>query len=402
MKKIFLFLFVQFSINIFAQETGIKFIEDQSIAQLLQKADSGKKFLFIDCYATWCGPCKYLSREIFPLKAVGDFYNANFVCAKFDMEKGEGVDIARKYQIKAYPTLLFLDANGEIVHLNVGAGDANDILNLGKLANDPENNYKALVAKINAGAFSAEIIDKYLSVNSNAGNKDSLLVQYFSTLKDPDKVNLMSWNLINKYVERYDDSLFKLLLANEDKFKKIAGPKDVDNKIFQVIITYIDANSKDEKRNTEVEKELKALNHPQVSRAYVYVKFNKIYSQVAHGDITPENWKSFICGAKEFLNIETDWHAYNTIAWFVYENYKKMDDTDALRLAKEWAIKSVQQNKNAYNLDTYANIVYDLNEVSEAIKLEEEALAIANKDNDQEIAKSLQERLDIFKGNTKK
>ena len=46
--------------------------------------------IFLDAYASWCGPCKMLQKNVFTKKAVGDFYNSKFINVKMDMEKGEG------------------------------------------------------------------------------------------------------------------------------------------------------------------------------------------------------------------------------------------------------------------------------------------------------------------------
>ena len=74
---------------------GIRFMHE-SLVKGLETASVLNKPIFIDCYTTWCGPCKYLSTSVFPDKKVGEFYNENFICLKFDMEKGEGLDIAKK------------------------------------------------------------------------------------------------------------------------------------------------------------------------------------------------------------------------------------------------------------------------------------------------------------------
>jgi uncharacterized protein YyaL (SSP411 family) len=59
------------------------------------KAKKENKLIFVDAYASWCGPCKLMVKNIFPLKTVGDYYNSHFINAKIDMEKGEGIELAK-------------------------------------------------------------------------------------------------------------------------------------------------------------------------------------------------------------------------------------------------------------------------------------------------------------------
>ncbi|MFR3488801.1 MAG: thioredoxin family protein [Alistipes ihumii] len=80
--------------------------------------------MFVDVYATWCGPCQIMAKQIFPQQKVGEFFNKTFVNAKFNAEKGEGVDVAKRYSVKAYPTFLILDSDGEEVGRIVGGADA--------------------------------------------------------------------------------------------------------------------------------------------------------------------------------------------------------------------------------------------------------------------------------------
>ena len=111
MKKILLLISVMMiSFSAFAQD-GVKWNEG-TLQEVLNKAKSkkkGPKQVFIDCYTSWCGPCKWMANTVFPQKEAGDYFNKNFVCAKFDMEKDEGVDMKTKYAISAFPTFLILD-----------------------------------------------------------------------------------------------------------------------------------------------------------------------------------------------------------------------------------------------------------------------------------------------------
>ncbi|NJK96381.1 MAG: thioredoxin family protein [Bacteroidales bacterium] len=88
--------------------------------------------VFIDIYASWCGPCKMLKSKTFPNASVGDYYNSNFVNFAIDGEKGEGIKLAEKFGITGYPTLLFVDGNGKLVAKTMGYHNPQEFLELGK------------------------------------------------------------------------------------------------------------------------------------------------------------------------------------------------------------------------------------------------------------------------------
>ncbi|MCA0362640.1 MAG: thioredoxin [Bacteroidetes bacterium] len=132
MKKIVLLIFILFSIGANAQTTGIAF-EKGNWYSILQKAKAEKKLIFLDAYTSWCGPCKRMQAYVFPDKKLGDYFNANFVNAKIDMEQGEGPAIGMKYPVKGYPTLFFIDPNtGKIVKENLGGLTVDQLYKLGE------------------------------------------------------------------------------------------------------------------------------------------------------------------------------------------------------------------------------------------------------------------------------
>ena len=110
MKKIILFIVSSLFITSLYAQT--KF-QELSLTKALELAKSEKKLVFIDCYTSWCGPCKIMAKEVLPQKEVGDFLNELFVCVKYDMEEGEGPELAKKYKVDAYPTFLLLNADGD-------------------------------------------------------------------------------------------------------------------------------------------------------------------------------------------------------------------------------------------------------------------------------------------------
>ena len=102
-----------------AAETGIAF-STGSFDELKQKANAEGKLLFIDGFTTWCGPCKMLAKRTFPQPEVGEYMNPRFVSAQIDMERGEGPELAKRFNVSAFPTMLILKADGTLVDKIVG------------------------------------------------------------------------------------------------------------------------------------------------------------------------------------------------------------------------------------------------------------------------------------------
>lgn len=112
-----------------AQELfGIRFFEG-TFEQALRQADKEKKVVFVDAYASWCGPCKAMSRNVFTDREVGIYFNANFVNLQIDWEGPLGSRLQAKYPIRAYPTLIYLDSKGTPLAVTEGYQNAAALLN---------------------------------------------------------------------------------------------------------------------------------------------------------------------------------------------------------------------------------------------------------------------------------
>ncbi len=126
-----LIFFLAFSLGVFAQ--GIDFFHG-TWQEALEAAKKQDRIIFVDAFAVWCGPCKRMANDVFTNERVGEFYNANCVNVKLDMERGEGLEFRKKYPVSAFPTLFYIDYNGEVVTQMRGAQDVNGFINLGQQA----------------------------------------------------------------------------------------------------------------------------------------------------------------------------------------------------------------------------------------------------------------------------
>ncbi|UTW45608.1 thioredoxin family protein [bacterium SCSIO 12696] len=115
------------------EKQGIRFFQG-SFEEALQEAGRQGKPVFVDMHADWCGPCVYMSAEVFPVAEVGEFYNQNFISVKVDVEDERGGEIATAYQVSGLPTLLYLNSDGGVRYEALGGLGVQELLNAGKQA----------------------------------------------------------------------------------------------------------------------------------------------------------------------------------------------------------------------------------------------------------------------------
>lgn len=213
-----------------ATAEGINF-ENGTWKEITAKAKKENKLIFIDCYTSWCGPCKRLSDEVFPLKEVGDVFNKNFINYKIDMEKGEGIGLQKKFHVGAYPTLLWVSANGEVVYRSVGFVKEDVLLAEAKKA-------------LTAGSYLIELEKRYAE---NPNNPDVTRVFLNSLVKTADA---RAKEITEKYLllvpkEKYlEADIFELMAKNlYDPFSP-AGNYFFDNRSLY--------EAKFQRKNTDV------------------------------------------------------------------------------------------------------------------------------------------------------
>ena len=111
----------------------IVFIED-SWTEALKQAKLQHKYIFVDAYASWCGPCKMLKNTTFTDEKAAAFYNSNFINVSIDMEKGQGPALGAQWGLTAYPTLIIFNPAGKPVLGTVGFINATELIRFGKQA----------------------------------------------------------------------------------------------------------------------------------------------------------------------------------------------------------------------------------------------------------------------------
>lgn len=218
---------------------GINFEEitpDEAVA----KAKAENKFVFVDVYTDWCGPCRLMDAQIFPLKAIGDYFNPRFVSVKVNAEKGDsGPVFAKKFGIKAYPTFVILDGEGELIHLF--AGGVLDLRFIDKVdaSFDPAQAFGALKKRYDAGDRDKKLVACYLEALQNTHTTDvtKLVEEFYETLKDEDKIFKEGFFIFDSYAPLGSEKE-AFLTENLETFREEIGRQKVDSVLKMKYVIY--------------------------------------------------------------------------------------------------------------------------------------------------------------------
>jgi thioredoxin-related protein len=115
-------------------ETGIHFTKG-SWAQAQELALKENKPVFLDLSTSWCHYCKKMRANVYSNQEVGEYYNTNFINVSLDAEKGEGIELAKKYGVRGYPTFVYLNPDGSIIKQTAGYHNPEKFLELAKSLN---------------------------------------------------------------------------------------------------------------------------------------------------------------------------------------------------------------------------------------------------------------------------
>lgn len=242
MKKIAILL-VMFVMLPKLNAQGISF-EHNTFKEVLAKAKAEKKLVFMDCYTTWCGPCKMMAKDIFPLQNVGEYMNANFVSIKMDMEKGEGIELTKTYEVNAYPTLLFMDADGKVVHRATGAEKAEDFIEQAKIAFDPSKQLDNLEKQYQSGKRDLAFLAQYVKALYTAYKMDAIAKvgnEVIPTMKPEQYLTEDGFTVIAHAGVTYKSKVYNYLIKNKKAFidKSYIGKESYDYVIGTAVSNYL-------------------------------------------------------------------------------------------------------------------------------------------------------------------
>lgn len=351
---------------------GIKFEKYVSWDSLLIVAKEANKPVFIDCYAAWCGPCMAMATDVFPDTTVGDYMNAHYVSYKIDMEK-KGVDLAKKFEIKGYPTYVFLNTKGEEIHRSGNWMRKEDFLQLVMNAKDYDKNLNGFKTKFAEGNREKQFLIKYTDALQTAGLDFSEPANaYLELLSEEDYFTQDTYEFFLSYLTDINAKETKTLLANKEKLISVFSEDEYHMLMQQIAV----ANSRRLGRK---------MNSLKLEELQAFLKDNKIAEADRYAfDIELNYYKQTKSWSKyekyAIANLEKfyadDAHAINSVAWKFYQH---VENKSSLLKAANWLKAALQGEEDYYIMDTWACLLYKAEVYDQAKYAAMKAIEVAKK-----------------------
>jgi thiol-disulfide isomerase/thioredoxin len=370
MKKFLLLACLLLTLQFVQAADEIRF-EHDAWTEVLAKASSQNKLVFVDAYTTWCVPCKMMAKTAFVDPKVAEFFNSHFINAKIDMEHDEGPELAKKYAVNAYPTLLFIDGNGALVHAAVGARSAVDLLRLGNdVVNGNFTSLPKMTARFEAGERDRKFLKEYiLTLADLAQDFAAPLAVYKEGMKGEALLDEDNWEVFDALFGRFDSEYAQYFLSHRSQFENKYGKKTVQGKATRFYENGViqAAQSKDAAAFKDLRLEIAHSGIERMDSILPMLDF--LWAEVS------QDWKAMAKAAKKYIPLlQPDASMLNNVAWSFYEHVSSKSD---LRRALVWIEQSITLEPEYANIDTKAMLLRKLGRMDEAIACAKKAIEVA-------------------------
>lgn len=379
--------------TVFAQ--GITFTKDKWQA-VLAKAKAENKPIFVDFYAEWCGPCKFMSKNVFTDAEVGNYYNTNFISVKIDAEKEEA-ELVRASQIEAYPSLYYFSPDGKVINKNIGALDKAGLIAFGKKVLNGQSAAKelpALKAKYDANPNDATVARTYLLALAQADAGDhasAIAIRYLSGLSESQLQEEDNWTIIHKFINNTDSREFKYVLSNAKAFVEKYGKS-----LEEFVIRHMDASLTAAVQQKSIEKANQVKNmyvtlmkasNPEAREAGFYEGIIDMFYQ--QGIENETGYMNALIGWMETYNMnERDELMRRSL-----EIASRSKEATPLTKAREWSAKAMKMQEDAVSCYVHAFALEQSGDKKNAKVYAEKALTMNPEEELQAYLQELIERI---------
>jgi thioredoxin-related protein len=219
-------------------QTEVRF-DDSGLQSVLHRAKTEHKPVFYMLYASWCPHCTKMKAEVFKDSTVANFMNKNFICAWQDIEKGEGLMFKKKYNVKMFPSFLFLDENGTVLYHFNGEYKSAEFTAEAKIALDPQRQLPYLEKQFYADLSNSDKCIAFLTTLKKGSERAELnphAQKYLATQSDAQLVSEKNWKIIANGVSDIESHPFRYVLQHQKEFAAVSSEKRVTKKIFYTVM----------------------------------------------------------------------------------------------------------------------------------------------------------------------
>ncbi len=374
-RKTFILAFVLVCFQFVAKAQGIK-IYTGSLSDAKALAKKEHKYLIVDGFTDWCGWCKFMDRNVYPQKEVGDFFNANYIFLQMNMEQGEGKDIARQYRLNEYPSFLFFDSSGSFVHYYFGASTTPPaFIKLGQTAMDTMHNCRGLAYRLFKGeqdtAFIKELI-KSTYYYADPKIIENALAVYWTALPNTKLIEKENWDMFKYYEQNVNSIAFGYIYAHKAEFLARYHEKGDSNVLYIKAALFI-KKAADDKDEVQLMKAREIALQSTDKQTIYTVCVNEFPFYLQKGSLN-----DFYADVDHFIQkYGSDW------VWGIASTIgTSTDDKKVLEKALGYLEQDLKKNKTYYNTDTYAHILFKLGRYKEAYASANDAMDLASAIND--------------------
>lgn len=238
MFRVFTILILIAGFCLYTTAQGIPFM-DGSWAEVVKKAKEEKKLIFVDAYASWCGPCKKMDQLTFTHQAVTKYFSSRFISFKIDMEKGEGPQLNSLFKVTAFPTLLFISPEEEIVHKITGFQEANKLMDQAEIALGKYNPARDMEESYKNGNREEGFVLEYVKTLSEAGKPTRDIVNSYFKGKSLANISEGEVQILFYGMEESDSRYFETLAGSLPVLRSYLPEAEIEEKIEKVCMATV-------------------------------------------------------------------------------------------------------------------------------------------------------------------
>lgn len=341
--------------------------------EVLQKAKAENKYIMVDAFTDWCGPCKRMDAEKFHNNAeVANFVNANFISYKADCEKSPNAAIAIKFKVTSYPTLLFFNPQGQLILRSLGYTSNQKVFlePFQKAIAIKDKKVFAYDSKVLNPGFPAIYTDAFKVDGTNAKRHSAEeVLQYLDGQKD--KFSEVNWAVL--YVYSFPGKYEQFFIDNYEKYQGLykSEASDAIRKIANKHVS-VAMKNKDEK-DLDIAIAMVQKYIPDQSEDLLpgwQINFYKSNGQ----------WQKYADAIEVELkkDPDVDVQYLNQFCWPIYE---QCNDITVINQAVGWLDSRSAKLRTYEVLDTYASLLYKANRLDDAEQYALKAIKVGEDDD---------------------